>query len=149
MTPRYEIDIHVDPGVAFPATIDGVDAAIRHVLRLEAVSEAELSIAFVDDQRMAALNREYLAQQGPTDVIAFALTRPGGPVVGDIYVGAQQAERQAAELGVTLDVELLRLVIHGALHVLGFDHPEGEEREHSPMYARQEEMLAAILKKEE
>lgn len=145
MTPRYEIDVHVDPGVAFPSTRERVEVALQSLLRREGVVDAELSVAFIDDDRIAALNRDYLEHEGPTDVIAFPLHRPGGRIVGDVYVGAQQAERQAAELGVPLTVELLRLAVHGTLHVLGYEHPDGEEREQSPMYARQEEILAAIL----
>jgi probable rRNA maturation factor len=61
-------------------------------------------------------------------------------------VGAEQAARQAAELGVPLDEELLRLVIHGTLHVLGYDHPDSdEERAGSPMYRRQEALLTELL----
>ncbi len=59
-------------------------------------------------------------------------------------MGVDQARRQAAELGVPLDEELVRLAVHGTLHVLGHDHPEGPGREESPMFALQEALVRAI-----
>lgn len=104
----------------------------------------ELSVTLLDDDGIRALNRDYLGHDRPTDVIAFAL---GGadPLVGDVYLGVEQARRQADELGIPVEEELLRLTIHGTLHVLGHDHPEGEERDQSPMFALQERILGALL----
>ena len=66
--------------------------------------------------------------------------------MGDVYLGVEQAARQAAEEGVPLAEELVRLAVHGTLHVLGHDHPEGEERLHSPMFVLQEEIVSALLR---
>jgi probable rRNA maturation factor len=141
-----DVAVHVEEALAVPLEPARVEEALRSVLRAEGVREAELSVAFVGDEQIAALNRDYLQHEGPTDVISFALHDPGQSVLGDVYVGVEQARRQAAELGVALEVELLRLAIHGTLHVLGYDHPVGEEREECPMYRRQEALLAFVLR---
>lgn len=128
-----------------PPPLKEIEGAARAALEAEGVRDAELSIALLDDEEIARLNREHLGHEGPTDVISFALHQPGTPVIGDIYIGAEQAARQAAEAGVDRSEELLRLAIHGTLHVIGHDHPPGPERIASPMYLRQEEILASFL----
>lgn len=107
--------------------------------------DATLSVTVLDDVGIAALNGEYLDRDGPTDVIAFALHRNGEAPYGDVYVGAEQAARQADAYGVPLEQELVRLVIHGALHVLGHDHPVGPERESSDMWALQERLVGEVV----
>lgn len=118
---------------------------VEAVFSAEGIDEGEISLTFLDDDAIAALNDEYLGRPGPTDVLAFALHDGGESVLGDVYVGYEQARRQARDLDVPLEEELLRLAVHGALHVLGHDHPEGVAREESEMYRRQEEILARVL----
>ena len=77
-------------------------------------------------------------------MIAFALGDVAAPV-GDVYLGAEQAARQAVEYGVSLAEELVRLTVHGTLHVFGYDHPDGPERVRSPMFVRQEALVRAVL----
>ena len=111
---------------------------------LIAPSTAEISVALVDDAGIAVLNERFLAHEGPTDVLAFSLG-DAADVVGDIYVGFEQASRQAAELGISLAEELVRLAIHGTLHVLGHEHPEGGGREDSAMFALQERLVRLAM----
>jgi probable rRNA maturation factor len=139
------VETHVEDGLDLPVGEERLAAVLERVLSAEGVEAGRLSVALVGDESIAALHRDYLGHDGPTDVISFALHGPGQPLVGDVYVGAEQAARQAAEWGVPLEVELLRLAIHGTLHVLGYDHPEGEDREQSPMYHRQEQLIAELL----
>ncbi len=106
----------------------------RAVLDMEGVREGEISVTLLNDEGIQKLNRDYFGKDRPTDVIAFALHARGEPVLGDIYVGFEQALRQASELELPLEEELLRLVIHGALHVLGYKHPDGEDRIDSEMF---------------
>jgi probable rRNA maturation factor len=113
----------------------------KATLRRDRVFEAEISLTLVDDDAIRRLNQEYFRRDAPTDVIAFALHDPGEPILGDVYVGYDQAVSQAAELGVSLEEELLRLVVHGTLHLLGYEHPEGEERSRSEMFRIQEEIV--------
>jgi rRNA maturation RNase YbeY len=82
-------------------------------------------------------------------VVSFALasTVPNVPIAGDIYIAPDVARRNAKAHGVSLREELTRLVVHGVLHVLGFDHPEGENRAASPMWRRQEQLIAALARR--
>ena len=93
-------------------------------LEAEGVGEAELSLTLLPDGPMRELNRRWLDHDWVADVLAFGLDGPGPTLVGDIYVGVSQAGRQARENGVAAEEELLRLVVHGTLHLLGHDHPE-------------------------
>jgi probable rRNA maturation factor len=105
--------------------------------------EARISVTFVGRDGMRQLNRAYKQHDRPTDVLAFALGGPGG-LVGDIYVCPWVARREAAARQVAVREELVRLVVHGTLHVLGYDHPENGRREHSAMWRRQERYVEAL-----
>jgi probable rRNA maturation factor len=115
-------------------------------LKAERVSDALISVAFVGSEMMSQLNEQFLSRDGPTDVITFGLSRSGGkmPVIGDIYICPPVAERNARNLGISTREELARLLVHGTLHVLGYDHPEGEDRTRSPMWKRQEKILDSV-----
>lgn len=121
-----------------------VSRAVEKVLAALAQPGLEISVALLGDDEMRDLNRRYLGEDAPTDVLAFALGE-ADERVGDVYVGFEQARRQAAELGVPFAEELARLAIHGTLHVLGYDHPDGVERERSPMFELQERLLAELV----
>jgi len=122
------------------------EAAIA-ALTAERVRDAMLSITFVGRAAISALNRRYLGHRGPTDVISFGLGRPGnrGAVIGDIYICPEIARDNAKRQGVPIGEEILRLVVHGTLHVLGHDHPTGASRTTSPMWRRQERILASVV----
>ena len=130
-------------GVRIPVSRTRVAALADAVLRAERVRYAILSVAFVTDRRMAALNRTHLGHSGPTDVISFgfAPVDARGDVVGDVYIAPSVARRNAQAHGRSVREELMRLVVHGVLHVVGHDHPEGESRYESPMWKRQEQLL--------
>lgn len=140
------VEMSVGEGVSLPLAGTAVERAVRHVLRAEGHAAGEVSVAFLGDGEITAINREYLGHDHPTDVISFALHEPGEPPLGDVYVGVEQAARQAEELGVDPGEEILRLAMHGTLHVLGYDHPEGAERLESAMFLRQEELLREVLR---
>lgn len=137
-----EVQVNADslPG----APVAAVSEAVRYTLSEEGAGGAEISVTLLSDDGIRAMNRQYLNIDGPTDVIAFSLGDAERPL-GDVYVGFEQATRQAVEHGVSLTEELARLAIHGTLHVLGYDHPEGEERLESPMFERQEQLLSEVL----
>lgn len=144
MTASPGLEIFVNPGsfAAVPEVL--LESAVRRTLAEGGVSAAEISVTLLDDAAISALNREYLGKDRPTDVIAFALGDGPDPL-GDVYIGMDQALRQAGELGVTPEEELVRLAVHGTLHVLGHDHPEGSERTGSPMFILQERLVSLIL----
>jgi probable rRNA maturation factor len=116
-------------------------------MKAERVKDAMLSITFVGRAAISDLNRRYLGHHGSTDVISFGLERSGkrGAVIGDIYICPQVARDNAKRQGVPIGEEVLRLVVHGILHVLGHDHPTGASRTASPMWRRQERILARVL----
>jgi len=105
--------------------------------------DGEVSYTFVSTQEIRVLNRDYLERDGSTDVIAFELGE-GSSLVGDIYISPEVAAANAVEHGELEQTEILRLVVHGSLHVAGLDHPEGPERETAAMFALQEELLRSI-----
>ncbi len=115
----------------------------RRVLKAEQVPRAMISIALVSSREMARLNREHLGHRGATDVITFALGDDGsGVLVADIYICPDVARTQAKEWKVGVRDELARLVVHGVLHACGWEHPINDDREASPMWQRQERLMA-------
>jgi probable rRNA maturation factor len=136
--------------VRIPVARARVARAADQVLRAEGVRDAALSIAFVTDRRIAALNWQHLGHRGPTDVISFgfAPAHEGAALEGDIYIAPEVARRNALAAGHGMREELLRLVVHGVLHVTGHDHPDGEDRYRSGMWRRQEALLGAVLRRE-
>ena len=141
------ISVLLDDGGRADIPEDHLERAVFAACASQGVQEAEVSVALLPDRAIQRLNERHLGHVGPTDVLAFALYEEGETVVGDIYVGLEQAARQAEEVGVTLHEELVRLVVHGTLHVLGLEHPEdADAREGSPMYRTQEELVRAVMR---
>ena len=124
--------------------------------------ETEVSLLFVDEDAIAALNEQFLGKSGPTDVLSFPIEDEPGPsgrspdlggsgpgtspeegsltLLGDVVICPAVAARNAAEHGVSLDDEVALLVVHGLLHLLGMDHEEDAEAER--MEALEQELLA-------
>lgn len=140
------VDVAAD-GVRVALSRERVAVIARAVLRAERARNAMLSITFVDEASIARLNWRHLRHRGPTDVISFGLSReaPGAPVVGDIYIAPAVVTAHAREVGVPVREELTRVVVHGVLHVLGHDHPDDDDRVRSPMWRRQESLVARLL----
>jgi probable rRNA maturation factor len=140
-----ELTVHVNRvDTAKAITPDEVERAVRFVTGEEGVARGEISVTFLDAATMSDLNETHLQHRGPTDVISFNLGTPNEPL-GDIYVCPDLAADSARELRLELREELLRLVIHGTLHVLGHDHPEGADLETSEMYRLQEALLSHLI----
>jgi probable rRNA maturation factor len=118
-------------------------AAVRAVLRGER-RRAAVSVTFVGRDRMRSLNQRYRGSTRVTDVLAFGLSQPGGGLAGDIYICVWRARAQARTHRVPTREELLRLVVHGTLHVLGWDHPGDHTREESDMWRRQERYVRSL-----
>lgn len=133
-------------GVRLPIGKGRVEGIARNVLAAERVRHALLSITFVSAGRMRALNRRHLRHHRPTDVIAFGFDRATGqgPVVGDVYVAPSVARQNAKARGIRAREEVVRLIVHGTLHVIGYDHPE-EDRERSRMWKRQERLVRRLV----
>jgi probable rRNA maturation factor len=133
-------------GVRIPVARTRVAEVAEAVLRAERVRYAIISVAFVTDRRIAALNRKHLGHSGATDVISFgfAPVDARGDLVGDVYIAPGVARRNALAHGHGVREELLRLVVHGVLHVVGMIVSDDEARYDSPMWKRQERLLRAL-----
>ena len=130
-------------GRRLPIPAADVHGIVAGVLEGEDQS-ATVSVTFLGPERMRRLNQEYKNQDRPTDVLAFPLPDPSGQLLGDIYICQWVARREAKAHGIPLREEITRLVIHGTLHVLGYDHPQGEGRTTSEMWHRQEDYVRAL-----
>lgn len=100
----------------------------------------------VDDATMAVLNQTYRGVSGPTDVLAFPMTegrfgRLSPDLLGDVVISAETAERQAREAGLDFMDELAHLLVHGILHLVGYDHGTSQERQR--MWRKQRAILTA------
>ena len=113
-----------------------------------ACHDKELSILFTDDKRMAELNNRYLGRKGPTNVLAFPMV--GGPmpdidsaILGDVAISVDTALRESKELEEPVEYTIDRLLIHGVLHLLGYDHEESAEE--AKRMEREEKRLVALI----
>lgn len=103
-------------------------AAVRTVLRGEGLATAAISLAVVDDRTIHELNRRFLQHDYATDVLSFAFERTADSVDGEVIVSADTAIRQAEQLGESPAAELLLYVVHGALHLVGYDDQSEPDR---------------------
>jgi len=130
-----------------PALAARLARSARRLLRAVGLGRAELSVLLVSDREMRRLNRRWRGRDRPTDVLAFAQTEgpAGAPdgLLGDVVISVDTARRQAAERGETLGREGERLLIHGILHLLGYDHERSAAE--ARRMARRERALARVL----
>ena len=121
----------------------------RRVLAWERAPErSHVDITLVSAAAMRGANRRATGRRGLTDVLAYSLPQPDGRVVGDVYIcpaAAALAVRNGGSIGSGLRAEFVRLAVHGTLHVLGYDHPEGPGRTRSRMWRLQERYVKRIL----
>jgi probable rRNA maturation factor len=103
---------------------------------------SHVDITLLSAAAMRRTNRRATGRRGLTDVIAYGLPQPDGRMIGDVYICPAAAARN----GVGLTEELMRLAVHGTLHVLGYDHPEGAGRTRSRMWQLQERYLKRLLR---
>jgi rRNA maturation RNase YbeY len=137
--------------------IRGVSADARSLLKLLSAEHFELSLLLTGDLPMRGLNRSFRGKDQPTDVLSFPQLEAGfgehsepaaheqmiRPVLGDVVISVETARRQANQLGVTTEERLRTLLIHGVLHLLGYDH-ERSRAEARRMFALERELAAAL-----
>lgn len=133
---------------AEPLALGAFESLAVFVLRMEDAPDAvELSVALVDTGEIARLNAAYRGIEGPTDVLAFGCDEPvpvdsDEPIaIGDVVIAPEVAQAQATELGTTVEAELDLLLVHGVLHLLGYEHESDEDA--AAMQARERAVLAA------
>lgn len=122
----------------------------RHILNALDYPDAQLSILIVDDDQIAELNENYLNHTGPTNVISFPMQEgdfaditPG--LLGDVVISADTAHREATDAGMEMVQRVNELLIHGILHLVGYDHVNSAE-EAARMEAKSDELLERIGK---
>ncbi len=115
----------------------------------ERAPRTRVELTLLDGAAMRRLNRRATGRRGLTDVLVFSLPQPGGGVLGDVYLCPDAAERWIRAAGKrdagSVQEELVRLAVHGTLHVLGYDHPEGGGRTRSAMWRKQERYVRRLL----
>ena len=128
-----------------------VESVLQFAAKKEGIEEGtELSVTFVDNERIREINKEYRDKDSATDVISFALEEMGEDEVeivgaemprmlGDIIISIERTREQAEEYGHSFDRELGFLALHGFLHLLGYDHMNAEDEK--VMFSRQREIL--------
>jgi probable rRNA maturation factor len=146
---EIEVDVQVAEALADLVQVGAVHDAAATALGLEG-KEGQVTVVITDDEGIQQLNRQFLGHDRPTDVLAFGTGNEEKPFVtapeaggywGDVIVSYHRASEQAAEQGHPVERELRLLVIHGVLHLLGYDHVTEEDR--ATMWARQDEILDA------
>ena len=109
-------------------------------------ADGDLTVVLSDDARLQKLNRDYLGVDAPTDVLSFPASETdpetGARYLGDIIISISRAEAQAKSAGHPLEAEVQLLVVHGVLHLLGYDHAEAEEK--TKMWKAQAEVLERL-----
>lgn len=142
----HEILVSVDPQFEPNVASDALAALAARVLEAESVAEAELGIVVTDDERMRELNREYAGDDHATDVLSFSL-REGEEFVspdevtrlGEVIISYETAARQASDAAHSIEAEIAHLLVHGVLHLLGYDHLEPDDER--VMREREESLL--------
>ena len=128
-----------------PVTAESIERAASAVLQLRSAA-GDLSIILTGDARLQQLNRDYLGIDAPTDVLSFPASEmdpeTSALYLGDVLISISRARRQARMAGHPLEAELQLLVVHGVLHLLGYDHAEPEDKER--MWAVQVQALESI-----
>lgn len=143
---KHDVLLAVDPRLESKVDRDPLRALAERVLLAESVPTSELGIVVTDDEQMRKLNSRYAGEAKATDVLSFSLREgeefvspDGTERLGEVIISLETAERQAAEAGHAVADEMAHLLVHGILHLLGYDHLEPEDER--AMRAREDALL--------
>ncbi|HHY57400.1 MAG TPA: rRNA maturation RNase YbeY [Chloroflexi bacterium] len=152
----HEIIIEVDDELPDEIDREAIRAAVAATLNAHDVTDASVTIVLTTDEEVHALNAQYRGVDAPTDVLSFSAreTQPDAPALtlpaelaaefdrylGDLVIAYPYSARQAAYYGNSVTAELQLLAVHGALHLLGYDHQDAAAE--AVMWAQQEQVLA-------
>lgn len=142
-----EIQLSNEQSIA-PIGTETVKSKIRAILSDLGYPEAELSLVLTDDEGIARLNERYLGRPGPTNVISFPqqegeFVGVNPNLLGDVVISVETAVREAETAGMPLEWALSRLMIHGILHLVGYDH-EAPDADAEAMEAKSRELMVKI-----
>lgn len=147
---KIEVEVQIEPAFAHLLSTEHLRSVGEATLRLEGKS-GQVTLVITGDPGIQRLNRDFLGVDAPTDVLAFSAQEIGdsfvvapeaGNYLGDVIVSYPRAVAQAAELGHPVEHEVNLLIVHGVLHLLGYDHADEDERD--AMWARQEVILRRV-----
>ena len=140
----YDICVSDDEGPHQPIHADRIKRAVGETLRQHHRDAARISVALVSDAQIAALNRQHLGHDGPTDVLSYDLTEPddGAPLEGEIVISRETAARQAARRDHSTEAEALLYAVHGTLHLVGYDDRTAEDA--AAMHAEEDRILTLL-----
>jgi len=147
---RIQVTLNIRDNRNFPKvpSIRALERFLKRILMEEWGKSAEISFTVTNDREMAKLNERYLGRKGSTDVLSFPLTEKGEvPLRGEVVVSGETARRYARRLRQSHSRELLLYLIHGLLHLVGYD--DRSERLRRRMKRRENEILRAFLGEEE
>ncbi len=141
------IEIHTKKTIPNPPATDSLIETARQVLALTNTSvESGISLHLTTDEEIQSLNRQHLGIDAPTDVLSFPIPfddpETGTPYLGDILISVPTAAQQAETAGHPLEDEIRLLVVHGILHLLGYDHGTSEEK--AEMWEIQDTLLQKL-----
>ena len=147
----WVVDVSLEVSDLQDASAEWVAMVVRAVLAAEGVAAGAVSIVIGADELVQRLNRDYRGVDRVTDVLAFAMSEgadtpvlsDGLPILGDVVVSWPRARTQAEERGVPPREELALLLVHGCLHLLGYDH--AEKADEQAMWRRQEMIVHNVL----
>ncbi len=144
---RYKINLKIEPPFSGKVDPKVLRAAARAALTHQAASApAELSLLITDDDALHVLNRQFLGHDHPTDVLSFPSDEIDSATsrryLGDVAISYPTARRQAKQAAHPVRAELQLLIVHGVLHLLGYDHANAAEKR--KMWAAQSEILMAL-----
>jgi probable rRNA maturation factor len=143
---RFEV-LGKRPAILKPIDLERIAARTSASLRLR--KPLSVSLSFVSETKMKTLNKRYMKKDRPTDVLSFPASSlglepiKGERVMGDLFVCVPYAAREAKRRSIPVREELARLIIHGILHLAGFDHATA--RDEARMFALQERLIEAVF----
>lgn len=126
----YRIDVEVNSSSTKIPSIENIELWITTALQSDELNQAEVSVYIVDEVESQELNLQYRGKDKSTNVLSFPADIPdevGVPLLGDLVVCAPVVEREAQEQGKTLEAHWAHMLVHGTLHLLGYDHVEDDE----------------------
>lgn len=140
----YDICVSDDTDAHLGIDTDQIKRAVAVTLQRHQCPAAHISVAVVDDTRIATLNRKYLDHEGPTDVLSFNLSDAGdgAPLEGEIVLSSDTAAREAFERDHSVQAEALLYAVHGTLHLLGRDDQTAEDA--AAMHAEENRILTQL-----
>jgi probable rRNA maturation factor len=126
-----------------------IRGTVSKILKILSCADKEISLSFVDDEKIKQLNKQYLGKDNATNVLSFSLLEGeygniNPQILGDIIISVETAQRDALYGKLTINQEIDFLIIHGILHLLGYNHENTTEKETKKMRQKEKDLFNAI-----